>query len=200
MKLRVILIPVLGLLGAGLGLLLSLAGEYGWLATRWQPIHQPPEDVKELLATTGDSLWIRGESGAIWELEAHDGCDAACWKNVEQVPAAFPPDRSALSVDAFACAPPRPLIGVRDSVGECRWETWLRRNSVFALRGPRSILHWETDMSMEWAFMNELCATTAGALAGAAVAMGILLASHSKTGPPDGSSQPAQTGVYPGAG
>jgi hypothetical protein len=195
MKMRGIYVLALGLVGAGFGFLFSRASEYGWLASRWVPIDQPPEDVQDLVAANADALWIRGQSGAIWELQPTDNCDVGCWKQVNQIPVFPTPDPWVMSLDPFPCAPARPLIGARDSVGECRREAWLRRNSVFALRGRRSILFWEAEIGMEWAFMNELCTTSFGALAGVAVAMGFLLALRSEAGPPGGDVSPPQSGV-----
>jgi hypothetical protein len=190
MKVTGIRFLALCLLGTGLGFFLSRATEYGWFSTRWQPIDPPPEDVQHLLASSGDLLWVQGASGRTWELKLSDNCPAGCWKPVEQVPAPPPAAPSVLSVHPVQCAPPRPLIGARDSVGECRRETWLWTNSVFALRGRRSILHWEVDIYGEWAFMNEICAAVFGALAGIAVAVALSFASRAEAKPPTAGSGP----------
>ena len=184
MKIHGIHFLALGLLGAGLGFLFSRASEYGWLATRWEPIDQPPEDVKALLAVNGDLLWIRGELRGYLGARQLGHLRDSMLENRGASPNPPAPDRSLVSLDPFPCAPPRPLdrrprLGRGMSMGDlAQAELCVRpaRTTIDPPLGSRD--------RMEWAFINEFCTASFGALAAVAVAMGLLLALRSEVRPP----------------
>jgi hypothetical protein len=164
MKKRIAVLIIAPIIGAALGYLLVIALDNGWFKSRWQMIATPPGEGLQLVALSGDSLWVQSDTGAIYYNENASTCKSDCWREVPQVPALPVVGSNESTVTGEACAPPLPLSGVTERLSECRRTMWVDYNFTFALRKDGSIYLWQAEIYKEWAFVILVVGVCGGAI------------------------------------
>jgi hypothetical protein len=163
-KARIAAILIAPIIGAILGILLAQAVNYGWLASKWQPIEKPPERVARLLAIQRDTLWIEGESTMLYTNENSSSCSYNCWVEVSEIPDESDEGGYVLSIKNEACGPLPPLTQVAATISECRMDDWRDFNHTFALRKDGNIFYWQASINREWTLLVLIYAAFYGAV------------------------------------
>ena len=151
---RIAAVFIAPIIGAFLGYQLASVMNYGWHYSKWHPIESPPESVDSLVALQRDSIWIQGESGAIYYNENSSMCTTDCWDKVSSIPILPVEEGWEDRITNETCVPLPPLSKVSTKVSECRITMWEDFTYSFALREDGSIYHWEAAFFKEWAFLN----------------------------------------------
>jgi hypothetical protein len=131
-------------------LFLLFGWKYGWF--KWQQLEKPPEKVAKFIAIKDTSIWIKGSSGKIYFNSNSYACQNDCWVVVTD-----PPTEAFLQEGRFyiirkgtTCSYPPPLIGVIDSMAECRWMEYSDQDSLYVLRFDGNLFAWHYDSGQEF--------------------------------------------------
>jgi len=164
MKKGIIALIIAPIVGAALGYLLTDAINSGWFSSEWQQIESPPSNVHRLVAVSKGSLWVENNAGVFYHSEDPSSCESECWQEVAEIPSLPIVEPYEFSVTDQACAPSPPLSKVIARISECRKETWIDRNSTFALRNDGSLYLWQVDLYKEWSAALLILDVCAGAV------------------------------------
>lgn len=160
---RIIALIISPIFGAVLGFFLTEAMHFGWFSYKWQMIEKPPGNVQLLAALSKDSLWVQDSSGIYYYNEASSTCVSDCWREVLKIPSLPILEPYEESVKSNSCHPSAPLFGVVSRISECRRQTWVDENYIFALRNDGNIYFWQADIYGEWAVVLLFTGTCFGA-------------------------------------
>ena len=142
---------LLATIGAILGLTLFIAYVWDWLASDWVQLEASPEPIAELLYIERDQVWVESESGMLYKYNDAENCMSDCWSTVQSPPSpVWHDDPDLMEIRNETCTPARPLIGNAERIEQCRVETWVNRNYVFALRENGNLFFWQGDIYGEW--------------------------------------------------
>jgi hypothetical protein len=162
---RLIALIIAPVVGAVLGYFLAYVMNNGWLSSKWQRIENPPGNVYRLVTISKGALWVENDSGTFYYNEKPSSCQSQCWQEVSKFPSLPIVEPNELSVTNTPCAPSPPLSRVTAKISECRRETWIDRNSTFALRNDGSIYLWQIDLAREWSSAIVVLNMCVGAIA-----------------------------------
>jgi hypothetical protein len=165
MKKHLLALVIAPIVGAVLGYLLAETLNNGWFSSQWQKIEKSPTNVRRLIAVSKGGLWVESDAGVLYYNEHPSSCQSKCWQEVSELPPLPIVEPYERSVTSTPCAPSPPLSRITAKISECRRETWIDRNSTFALRKDGSIYLWQVDLAQEWSAMLMILTVCIGAIA-----------------------------------
>ena len=158
------LIVFLTVFGGILGLALAVAFVWGWFSSHWVRIEAPPEPVIALVHIDRDQVWGESEAGVLYKFTDAEHCQSDCWTIVQSLPSpVWHDDPDLMEVKDTTCSPALPLARVEARIEQCRVETWVSRNYVFALRKDGNIYFWQSDIYGEWLVVELMLGLGGGA-------------------------------------
>ena len=156
---------LLAILGAILGLGLTIGYVWDWFSSDWVRLEASPEPIAELLHIERDQVWGESEAGVLYKYNDAKNCMSDCWTMVQTLPSpVWHDDPDLMEIRAETCTPARPLLGNAERIEQCRVETWVNRNYVFALRENGDLLFWQGDVFGEWIVVELFMGLCGGAI------------------------------------
>ena len=142
---------LLTVIGGMLGLALAIAFVWDWFGSSWQAVEASPEPVAALVHIERDQVWVESESGVLYKYTDAERCRSDCWTVVNTPPdPVWHDDPDLMDVKDSLCSPALPLSRIAERIEQCRVETWVNRNYVFALRTDGSLYFWQSEVYGEW--------------------------------------------------
>jgi len=142
---------LLTMIGGILGLSLAIAFVWDWFTSDWVRIEDSPEPIAELMSIERDQVWVKSESGNLYEYSSAEYCQSDCWTIVEKIPEIIPSDDpDHFDVKNEVCSLSKPFFGAEERIEQCHVEMWANRNYVFALRKNGSLYFWQGQVFGEW--------------------------------------------------
>lgn len=127
--------------------------KYGWFT--WQTLDKAPDRIVKIIAIKGTSVWVKAASGEIYFNETSEKCQNDCWVVTTETPAQKSLQDGLLQRMDTNCSPAPPLIGVAESMAECRREAWTDYDSIYALRFDGSLVAWHFNSHGEGYILTE---------------------------------------------
>ena len=150
-------------LGAMIGLGLAIAFVWDWFTSDWVRLEASPEPIAELLHIERDQVWVASESGSLYKYNDAEHCASDCWTTVNSPPSpVWHDDPDLMEIKNETCSPPKPFWGADMQIEQCRVETWVNRNFVFAVRNG-ALYFWQGDVFGEWLVVELMLGLGGGA-------------------------------------